>query len=229
MDCLRHADPKVRRRAAEALGRMKVAEAIEPLLESAPSMQSRALEHAVVQALVQLDADSETLVDVVTSSDKPQAKRIALLALSQLNDSEQVAALVGESLFAEASTVRDAALWISGFHPEWGETLAAVMRQKAKCHELIPGSRRAVLTGTAGAMQTTGYSPIHSSVARRMAGRRSGTFSSVDGLDSRYHGPGKTSKNAACLGGCGIAVSCALRAPGVETIHDSGLDDRLEA
>ena len=130
MDCLRHADPKVRRRAAEALGRMKVAEAIEPLLESAPSMQSRALEHAAVQALVQLDADSETLVDVVNSSDKPQAKRIALLALSQLNDSEQVAALVGESLFAEASTVRDAALWISGFHPEWGETLAAVMRKK---------------------------------------------------------------------------------------------------
>ena len=130
MDCLRHADPKVRRRAAEALGRMKVAEAIEPLLESAPSMQSRALEHAAVQALVQLDADSETLVDVVNSSDKPQAKRIALLALSQLNDSEQVAALVGESFFAEASTVRDAALWISGFHPEWGETLAAVMRKK---------------------------------------------------------------------------------------------------
>ena len=37
---------------------------------------------------------------------------------------------MGESLFAEASTVRDAALWISGFHPEWGETLAAVMRKK---------------------------------------------------------------------------------------------------
>ena len=115
-----HADPKVRRRAAEALAGMKVAEAIEPLLESAPSMQSRVLEHVVVQALVQLDADSETLVDVVTSSDKPQAKRIALLALSQLNDSEQVAALVGESL-SQKHPLRDA-LWI-WFHPEWGETL----------------------------------------------------------------------------------------------------------
>ena len=146
----------------------------------------------------------------MTSSTSLRRKN-ALLALSQLNDSEQVAALVGESLFAEASTLRDAALWISGFHPEWGETLAGHGKKRsAMSSSQIPkGSpywhrwsyaNHWLLNHPFKCCSANGWKKIR-------------TFSSVDGLDSRYHGPGKLRKMPHAWVGVASRF-LALRAPG---------------
>jgi len=74
----------VRRRACEAAGRIPVQEAIPDLLEIAPLMQARPLEHALVQALIQLDVDPETLLTCLKDAQRPpESRRVAMLALSQ--------------------------------------------------------------------------------------------------------------------------------------------------
>ncbi|MGB0421221.1 MAG: PVC-type heme-binding CxxCH protein [Limisphaerales bacterium] len=126
--CLQHENPLVRRRACEAAGRIPVQEAIPDLLEIAPLMQARPLEHALVQALIQLDVDPETLLTCLKDAQRPpESRRVAMLALSQSKTPYATKDWLADLLFSSEPLLQETARWILGVDPSLGEGLLEIL------------------------------------------------------------------------------------------------------
>ena len=128
----------VARAAAEALGRLGLAEACAPLLAATGRVDladDRALDHSITYALIETAAPDPLRTALATGS--PAAKRGALLALDQMADRLSGPALSPEDVIplcaAGDTSVRDAAWWVAGRHPDWSAALAhqvpALLRQ----------------------------------------------------------------------------------------------------
>ena len=128
----------VARAAAEALGRLGLAEACAPLLAATGRVDladDRALDHSITYALIETAAPDPLRTALATGS--PAAKRGALLALDQMADRLSGPALSPEDVIplcaAEDASVREAAWWVAGRHPDWSAALAhqvpALLRQ----------------------------------------------------------------------------------------------------
>lgn len=120
-DAVLRGTPPVRRQAATALGQIQSPEAAEALLAAATLDNDVFLEHAIVHALMQLDAD--TALTAALERDDPGLRRAAMIALDQRNAlsvTQLTSALVDSHL-----RIRQSAIWIATHHPEWADRLAA--------------------------------------------------------------------------------------------------------
>ncbi|HJT35777.1 MAG TPA: PVC-type heme-binding CxxCH protein [Pirellulales bacterium] len=126
--------PQHRRAAAEALGRFGDKRHVQWLLyaltEFAPgdkqmlrdSVSSRIFEHSITFALIEIGDPVGTAWGLGLSD--PRAVRAALIALDQMPEGGLTAEQVASYLSHSDATLRQAAVWIVGRHPEWGEVLA---------------------------------------------------------------------------------------------------------
>jgi putative membrane-bound dehydrogenase-like protein len=117
-----------RRAAAEALGRIGDKSAVAALMAAFELPTDRVLEHSLTYALIEIgDRDS---VAIGLKSENPRARRAALTALDQMPGGKLDVAAVTVALTAADPALKDTAWWIAGRHPEWGEQLAGVLRDR---------------------------------------------------------------------------------------------------
>lgn len=125
----------VARAAAEALGRLGLAEACAPLLTATDRADDRALDHSITYALIETAAPDPLRTALAVGT--PAAKRAALVALDQMAERLSAPALSQADVIPlcadDDTSVRDAAWWVAGRHPDWSAALAeqvpALLRQ----------------------------------------------------------------------------------------------------
>lgn len=114
-----------RRIAAEALGRIVDREAVPELLATLPGADL-VLTHSLIFALIEIgDADglARGLKDV-----RPAVRRGATIALDQLG--KLTVENVTSSLADADGSLREAAWWVVGRHPEWAPSLVGFFRNR---------------------------------------------------------------------------------------------------
>ncbi len=158
---LKSRDTQVRRATAEALGRLGNREAIKPLLEAAGGLTApdRILEHSIIYALIEINAAADTRAGVNAESD-PATKRVALIALDQMDSGDLQPQEV--TAFLESSAhplLNQTANWIIAHRKEWSGPVAAYLRGRVKSVKTLSASERSQLEtqlqnlGNAGAIQ----------------------------------------------------------------------------
>lgn len=122
LDILQDPNPHVKRAAAEALGRLENRAAVPALLKAAESLDKsapdRVLEHSLIYALIEI-ADGQGTAAGLTAS-HAAVKRVALIALDQMENSPLRAEQVTPLLASGEPLVKDAALWVIRRHQDWG-------------------------------------------------------------------------------------------------------------
>lgn len=117
--------PHVRRKSLTALGQIGDATAIPALLAHAPSVADRSEEHALIFALIQINASEATTAGLVASHSATQ--RAALIALEQMTPT----ALSPEQLLAALAegdpALLQAAIPIFERRPEWEQAVATLI------------------------------------------------------------------------------------------------------
>ncbi len=122
---LRTDEPAVRRAAAEALGRIDhPSNAVAALLHAAETTDP-ALRHSAIFALIEIDDPPATRSGL--DSPSPLVRRAALVALDQMEGGQLGPEPVITSLTSTVPDLKEAAWWIAGRHPEWGEPLASFL------------------------------------------------------------------------------------------------------
>ena len=117
--------PQNRRAAAEALGRIGDPAAVGPLLEAHIHAGDRVLQHALTYALIEIADPKATAVGLRALPN--EMATATLMALEQMPGGNLTAKDVANRLRAGNDQLRDAAWWVAGRHPEWGEELAPTL------------------------------------------------------------------------------------------------------
>ncbi len=112
----------LRRVAAEALGRIRDAEAVEELLAFAADADEQVLAHSLTFALIEIADPEATRAGLRSAS--PRTRRAALLALDQMRPSALEPHTVVPLLTSNDELLRETASWIAGRRLEWGAELA---------------------------------------------------------------------------------------------------------
>nr|MBI1231359.1 c-type cytochrome [Cytophagales bacterium] len=124
----------VRRQAASALGHLRQPEAVPSLVQAAVSVQDRMLEHAIIHALIQINAP-EKLVATLDDTTSTAAK-VALIALDQM-PAYRLAANQLLPFFKERETVpMETIHWIASRHPEWAPVFAEFVAEQLRTEQL---------------------------------------------------------------------------------------------
>jgi putative heme-binding domain-containing protein len=110
-------DPPVRRKAAEALGRLGRREGIPALFACLRKGADRYLEHAVIYALIQI-ADRTGAVAALRDPDS-RVRKAALVALDQMNGGDLTKDLLVPLLDADDADLQRTALEIISRRPAW--------------------------------------------------------------------------------------------------------------
>ena len=123
---------QTRRAAAEAIGRIGDARAVEYLfttIEKLPAARTspsdQVMEHSLTYALIEIGDREST--SVALDSSNPVVQRAALVALDQMPEGGLSAQTVTPFLSASDGEVRRVAGWIVGRHAEWADTLAGYL------------------------------------------------------------------------------------------------------
>jgi putative membrane-bound dehydrogenase-like protein len=118
------------RAAAEALGRIGTAEAVEAVLAACPRAAGRPLEHSLTYALI--EAARPGALEAALDSADPRVRRAAVYALDQMAPRLPSPPLTKDKVLAMCrdadSRVRDAAWWITAQHADWVDGLADEVR-----------------------------------------------------------------------------------------------------
>ncbi|HUR57830.1 MAG TPA: PVC-type heme-binding CxxCH protein [Opitutaceae bacterium] len=133
---LRDDSPVVQREAARALGRSREPRAVAALGGAAAKTRDPFLSHAVILALIEIDAPAETRK--LLGSGEPHARRAGLLALDQSAHGQLDAAPVFQALQAGDADLRAAALQIAVRHPAWGKAAADYFAMAVTPHHSPP-------------------------------------------------------------------------------------------
>jgi putative membrane-bound dehydrogenase-like protein len=120
--------PHMQRAAAEALGHIGNNSAIPDLYFKLGFVSGRILEHSLTYALIEIGDQQSVAAGL--KSDGAQIRRAALTALDQMPGSKIEAGTVIAELNAASRNLRETAWWIVGHHPEWGEQLVGVLRER---------------------------------------------------------------------------------------------------
>ena len=128
-----------RRLAAEALGRIGAREAVPVLLKMSSSPHDRALDHALIYALIEI-GDAETTAAGLRSENSG-VRRAALIAVDQMDEGGLKAGDVTPLLASTDSSLKQTASWIVGHHPEWGGALAGYFRDRLAAKKLSEPDR----------------------------------------------------------------------------------------
>jgi putative membrane-bound dehydrogenase-like protein len=127
VNLLEKGTPHDRRAAAEALGRIGDRSAVPALLTALKQPTDRVLQHSLTYALIEIGDKEATAAGL--KDPNPSVRRAALIALGQIKDG-----LTAEQAKAELSatepSIREAAWFVVGRHPEWGDALAGFFRER---------------------------------------------------------------------------------------------------
>ncbi len=131
---------RLRRAAAEALGRIGDAGgAVPSLLGAASTPNDRVLEHSLIYALIEIAEPVETLRGLEASS--PRTRRAVLIALDQMDGFHLKPESVTPLLLSAEPVLKQTASWIVSHHPEWGGALAGFLRERLHAKDLSDGER----------------------------------------------------------------------------------------
>jgi len=121
--------PAISRAAAEALGRIGDARAVQPIVAAAASSGAdRVLEHSLTYALIEIRNPEATAV-AGHEPIAPRARRAALIALDQMDGAHLTPDVVLPLVDHADPILRDTAWWIAARHAEWGGALAEHFRR----------------------------------------------------------------------------------------------------
>ncbi|MCA8995438.1 MAG: HEAT repeat domain-containing protein, partial [Planctomycetaceae bacterium] len=122
LGALKEADhPHIVRQAIRALGRIGDSEAVRPLLAQAAMATDRALEHAAIYAVIEINDPQETAKFL--SRAKPSVQRAALIALDQM-DNQILSEQILRKALAGPTKVQATAMWVLMHRPEWNSLIA---------------------------------------------------------------------------------------------------------
>jgi len=115
----------VQREAARALGRLRNPDAITALGGAAAIPRDPVLTHALIHALIEIDAPAETRR--LLAHREPLARRAALVALDQTGTENLDTGPVFAALRSRSAELRSAALAIAVRRPAWGAAAATYL------------------------------------------------------------------------------------------------------
>jgi putative heme-binding domain-containing protein len=118
--------PPLRRKAAEALGRIGRRESISPLLSGLRAGGDRFLEHAMIYALIRINDRAATRVAL--DDPDPRVRRAGLIALDQMKDGGLTEDLVAPLLTTGDEQLRSAAFEVVMRRPAWARLLRDLIR-----------------------------------------------------------------------------------------------------
>jgi putative membrane-bound dehydrogenase-like protein len=128
-----------RRLAAEALGRIGDEAHVPVLLAAATGELDRRFEHALIYALIEIGAPDATRAGLAAAD--PTTRRVALIALDQMEGGNLQPAEVVALLTDPQPAVKSAAEWIVRGHADWGDSLARYLRDRLLTAELSEAER----------------------------------------------------------------------------------------
>ena len=115
---------------AEALGRIGDSAAVAPLLAELTEPRDRAMEHALIYALIEIGDGDATRQGLKSSS--VHTRRAALIALDQMAGGGLTPDDVVPLLDADDKKLKETALWVVGHHADWGSALVGYLSQRLK-------------------------------------------------------------------------------------------------
>jgi putative membrane-bound dehydrogenase-like protein len=148
------------RLAAEALGRAAEQGATKLLVELAATAASPAMEATAIRALI--DIGDATGLRAALSAGSWAERRAALLALDQIKGESLAAAEAAPYLMNDRAELRDAAVWVTGRHGDWGQPLAGFLQGRLAEKSSSEAQRMAVF-------KTMGYLTSTSEIRRLIA------------------------------------------------------------
>lgn len=119
-----------KRQAATALGQIGVPAVVPNLLLAAEGLQDRYIEHAITYSLILLNQPSLTQKGLDHPSS--QVKRVALIALDQMNLSNLTAEKISPYLASGDSLIQSTAVWVLGHHPEWAGAMVNYIESRMR-------------------------------------------------------------------------------------------------
>ena len=128
-----------RRAAAEALGRIGGPAAVPALLAAASGGSDRFLDHSLIYALIEID--NPKAIRAGLDAPTAGARRAALIALEAMDGGGLEPDRVVTRLDDPDPATREAAWWIAGRHPEWGDALAGPLRAQLDARGLSEADR----------------------------------------------------------------------------------------
>ncbi|MBM3997492.1 MAG: c-type cytochrome, partial [Planctomycetes bacterium] len=117
--------PAAQRQAATALGRIKHADAIAPIMEAVPEAGDRFLEHALIYALIQIDHRDKTAAYL--NDRNPLVRRAALLALDQMPNGNLTRDELAAQFNSDSKALTRAALDIVASRPKWAAEIKGLL------------------------------------------------------------------------------------------------------
>lgn len=127
---LRTGSPPLQRSAAEALGRIGDSSAVAALVQAAASCTDRILEHSLIYALIEIGDPIVTTKLVDQTSAATQSRRVALIALDQMDGGNLKPEMVTPLLMSGDPILNETAVWIVGHHPKWARDLAGFFKRQ---------------------------------------------------------------------------------------------------
>ena len=118
-------EPHSQRAAATALGRIGDAAAVPTLLAKLATPVDRMLEHALIYALIEIDAAEPTAKGLAVPNLRIQ--RAALIALNEMEHGSLTAEQVTPLLVHESKPIRDIAFRIARDRSEWAASVATAL------------------------------------------------------------------------------------------------------
>jgi putative membrane-bound dehydrogenase-like protein len=138
-------EPVLRRRAAAALGRLGIPEAVPTLLDSLRKGGiDRVLEHALVYALIEIGSRDATLVAL--SDPSPLVRRAGLTALDQMDNGHLTREITVPLLDTDDPDLQQAALGVISRHEGWSDEIRKLVVEWLATSDLAPSQQHA-LTG----------------------------------------------------------------------------------
>jgi putative membrane-bound dehydrogenase-like protein len=125
---------------AEALGRIGDPAAIEPILKELSEPRERAMEHALIYALIEIGNADRTRQGLNSAS--VHTRRAALIALDQMPGGGLAPEEVVPLLDAEDDRLQQTALWVVGHHPDWGQELVGWLEKRLQAGPTVDAQRQ---------------------------------------------------------------------------------------
>lgn len=137
MRLVESSDPATQRQAATALGRLKHPDALRSLMQVLEKPVDRFLEHAVIYAVIQINAPEPT--QRYLSWKISGVRRAALIALDQMADQKLTRTQVTSQLAGADAALRKTVLDIVARRPSWGSEMVGELRNLLQGDMLVPG------------------------------------------------------------------------------------------
>jgi putative heme-binding domain-containing protein len=143
---------------AEAMGRVGDKRHVMPLLHAAGKTKDPVLFHSLTYAVIEI-GDPAATAPALADSD-PGVRRAAMIALDQMDGGKLSPDAVTAALSSPDPALRDTAAWIAGRHPQWGDALAAVFRERLRSAAASEKDRDAFRRQLSGLAKSTGIQKL---------------------------------------------------------------------